>query len=407
MLVSQHSNSVHQLHPRAGAGDFIPFLGHQQQHLLAGLAERSVTTTASPLHYMAHNRELALFSSAESPLGLALDPMTHRRQLPPSVRGKAYRAQAHGDGPAFDPDRDRLTLTQRRSLATGPIELQRRHGASLLITSHHLCGPCGTRGRTLDLNLAQDGIDHFASERMDRPPEHAAVRTTREIYVGLAVNEDVLRSPAQLLRLVDAYSQLDADGYWVKLAGFTHSGARAVLRRGGQLLGALSEAGRPVVCSGAGSLHSALLVADISSSIGLGEAETFSVPNLSSRRHEGPRGRLIYHPTYVRSFRADREPVTRAFAASRCRCHEHPSKQAPHGGTVDKHNVIVRVTEAEEARSGSVGERREWLRALTAMASHFAIDARVDHLSRAKIDAFLTGIDEGRQQRPDERSQTG
>lgn len=107
MLVSQHARLGHPLHPRAGAGCFVPFLGHQQQHLLAAIAERRVMTTASPLHYMAHNRELTLFSTADSPLGLALDPMTHRRQLPASVRGRAYRAQAHGDGPAFDPDRDR------------------------------------------------------------------------------------------------------------------------------------------------------------------------------------------------------------------------------------------------------------------------------------------------------------
>ena len=407
MVVSQQRGTDHPLHPRPGVGSFVPFLGHQQQHLLASLAARGVTTTASPLHYMAHNRELALFSTAESPLGLALDPMTHRRQLPPSLRGKAYRAQPHGDGPAFDPDRDRLTRTERESLATGPLELQRRHGATLLITAHHLCGAAGTTGRTLDLDLAEAGIEHFAAERLDQPAEHAAVQTTREIYVGLAVDEDVLRSPAQLLRLVDVYSELDANGYWVKLAGFTHSGAHAVARGGGQLLGALSESGRPVVCSGAGSLHVALLVADISSSIGLGEAESFSVPCASTRRHEGPRGRLIYHPTYARSFRADHEPAKRAFAASRCRCREHPPTHTPFGSAVDKHNVNVRATEAEEARAGNVGERREWLRALTAMASHFAVDARVDHLASSTIDAVLAGMDDGRQHRENEQSRMG
>lgn len=406
-MVSQYRAKLHPLHPHAGEGSLLPFLGHQQQGLLTTLAERGVTTTVSPLHYMSHNRELALFSTADPPLGLALDPMTYRRQLPAAERGHAYKAQAHGDGPAFDPDRDRLTQMERTALAIDPIELQRTHGATMLITTHHLCGPVGSRGRTLDLELARLSIDHFAAERMDQPPEHAAVRTAREIYAGLAVNEDVLRSPAMLLRLVDAYAQLDAAGFWVRLAGFTHSASGAILRGGGQFLGALSEFGRPVVCSGAGSLHLPLLVADISSSIGLGEAESFSVPRSSSRRHAGPRGRLIYHPTYARSFRAGRDPARRAFHTSQCRCREHPPSQAPHGIAIDKHNLSVRTTEAHEARAGSVAERREWLRAVTAMASHFAVDANVRHLSTATVDTMLAGIDDGRQQRTDEQSETG
>jgi hypothetical protein len=45
-----------------------------------------------------------------------------------------------------------------------------------------------------------------------------------------------------------------------------------------------------------------------------------------------------------------------------------------------------------------VAERREWLRTLTAMASHFAIDAGVDHLPSATINALLAGVDDGRQE---------
>jgi hypothetical protein len=378
-------------------------LGHQQQHLLGALATRGVSTTASPLHYMGHNPELALFSSASPALGLALDPMTHRRQLAAPERGKAYCAQPHGGGPAFDPDRDRLTRSERDALAIGPLELQRAHGGTLLITSHHVCGGVGTRGRGLDLELAQTGIEHFSAERIDRPPQHAAVQADRQLYVCLAVDQDVLRSTAQLLQLVDAYAQLDADGYWVKLTGFTHSGSGAAVRGGGQLLGALSEMGKPVICSGAGSLHVALLVADISSSVGLGEAETFRTPRLGERRHEGPRPRLVYHPAYGRSYRADQEPAKRAFAAARCRCGHHPPALCPVGRIIDQHNVEVRTTEAQEALAGEVTERREWLRALTALASHFAADAEVDHLRPSMIEAFLAGLDDGRQQQGDQR----
>jgi hypothetical protein len=380
---------------------------HQQQHLLGALAQRGITTTAAPLHYMQHNPELALFVTASAPLGLALDPMTDRRQLPAEIRGKAFRAQPHGNGPAFDPDRHRLTGTERNALAIGPIELQRGHGATLLITTYHMCGAVGTRGRTLDLALAQRGIEHFNSERLDLPAPHAAVQTPREIYAGIAVTEDVLQSPLQLIRLVDAYSQLDADGYWVKLAGFRHSGVRAIVQGGGHLLGALTQTGRPIVCSGAGSLHLALLVADISSSIGLGEAESYNAPQANSRRHEGPRARLIYHPVYARSFLADHDPVRRAFAAASCRCHAHPGNKPPRGGAIDAHNVRVRAIEASEAVTGTIAERREWLRALVNLASHFAADADVDHLAGGTVDAFLAGVDAGREPRSQTQAQAG
>jgi hypothetical protein len=193
--------------------------------------------------------------------------------------------------------------------------------------------------------------------------------------------------------------QLDADGYWVKLAGFTHSGSLAAIRRGGQFLGALSESGKPVVCFGAGSLHLVLLVADISSSIGIGESESFQFGE--RRRHEGPRKRLVYHPAFARSFHAGLGPVARAFAASQCRCREHPPGRAPDGSAIDKHNVKVRVTEAGEARTGPVAERREWLRALTALGSWFSEEADAAHLSTATADALLAGIDEGRERRSD------
>ncbi len=132
MVVSQLPGKSHPLHPRAGEGAFVPFVGHQQQHLVPVLAERGVTTTVSALHSMSHNRELALFSGADRPLGLALDPMTHRRQLPASDRGKAYRAQQHGDGPAFDPDRESLS-SRFRKYATLPVSFSRRGAGRLRI----------------------------------------------------------------------------------------------------------------------------------------------------------------------------------------------------------------------------------------------------------------------------------
>jgi hypothetical protein len=391
-----HTDQSHPLHPRAGHGSLVAWLGHGQQRLLPLLEQAGVTCTASPLHFMSHNRELSLFAAPAGRLGLALDPMTPWRQLPKSHRGKAFRAQPFGGDPTFDPCRDRLSTEERVRLAETPLDAQRAHGATLLMTTYHLSGDPDSRGRQLDLELARLGAEHYWAERMDEPPIHAALAIPRQLYAALGVERDVVSAPGSVERLAAAYAELDVDGYWLRIERFDERGPLRQIEGAAALLGALAETGRPVVCCGPGALHLALLVSDISSCVGFGEGERFSMPDTSRPRPEGPRLRTAYHPGMLRSFQPNAAPAQRAFKAAPCRRGSHPKRQPPQAGSVEEHGVLVRAREAREALDGSAEERREWLRATAAMASHLGHDAGVDVVPYSTLAAVLDGVDAGR-----------
>jgi hypothetical protein len=383
-----------RLHPEPESPRFIPRLGHRQERLGALLAKQGVTMTVSPLYYMAHNPELALFTAHKPPLGLALDPATHLRQLPFAQRAPAFRALSFGRlADTFDPDRSPIREREYAELVTSPLDLERARGATLLLNAYHLSGAVGTPGRSLDLALARDALAHFRAQRMEEPPELAAVPVRRELYVALALPCALLESVQERHRLAEAYLELEADGLWVKIAGFDERARRTLIKAGGAFLALLARGGRPVVADGPGHLHVGLLANDISTSIGLAESERFLLPQQPRDDWSGGRTRTIYHPKYLRSYRAGGDGATRAFAGSGCSCNRHPAKQPPTGTEIGEHAAIVRAREAGEALEGEVPERREWLLATAAMASHRAHDAGVDYTPPVVFETLLDGID--------------
>jgi hypothetical protein len=391
--VDSDSSEALRLHPEPTEPRFIPRLGHRQERLGRLLAAEGVTMTVSPLYYMDHNPELALFTGFAPPLGLALDPATHLRQLPYMQRAPAFRKLSFGRCRAkFDPDHSRLTEQEYADLVTQPLNLARPRGATMLLTAYHLTGAVGSRGRTLDLRVAADAVGHFRDQRMDEPPELAAVPVRREIYVVIAVPGQVLESSRERRRLAAAYLELDADGFWVKIEGLSERARRSVIRASGSFLGLLHEDGRPVVSDGCGHLHPALLANDISTSLGLAGSERFALPKRRDDWTVG-RARTIYHEKYLRSFVAGGKCADRAFAESSCRCRRHPSHQAPTGRAIEEHAAIVRTREAADALDGEVEERREWVLANAAMASQLARDADVDFTSHVVFEALFDGLD--------------
>ncbi len=385
---------------------FVPRLGHEQQRLLPALRRRGVRMTVSPLYFMAHNPELALFASAKRPLGLALDPCAHHRQMPFAARSASFRALPYGARPtAFDPERDPVTDEEFLTLATTALELQRNRNATLMLTCAHLTGAVGTRGRDLDLELARAGIAHFRTQRMDEPPLYAANPTPREIYATLAVPVSLLRDPAVAIALADAYLALAADGVWVKLEGFDERAARADIRAGGAFLALLRDGERPIVSCQAGQLHLGMLADGLSASIGLAEGERFRFPTdwkQQTNEQGQPRGRRrsAYHGKYLRSFRLGEQDVGKAFAGAGCRCGAHPARQPPSGAEVELHAAVVRCQQAQEALDGELADRREWLLASAAMATHTANDAGVDSTLPVIFEELFRGLD-----RDDEQQQ--
>jgi hypothetical protein len=229
---------------------------------------------------------------------------------------------------------------------------------------------------------------------MDEPPELAAVPVRREIYVVVALPADLLESPHERHRLAEAYVELDADGFWVKIEGLSERSRRSVIRGSASFFGLLRQGGRPVVSDGSGHLHVGLLANDISTSVGLAESERFALPKERARDDwTSGRTRSIYHESYLRSYRAGGKDAERAFAGSSCRCGRHPSNQAPTKRAIDEHAAVIRSREAADALDGDVEKRRGSLLARAAMASHLARDAHVRCTSDAVFEALFEGLD--------------
>lgn len=385
-----------RLHPEIDRARFIPRLGFRQERLVPLLAKEGITMTVSPLYFVEHNPELALFARHDPPLGLALDPATHLRQVPFEQRAASFKSLPFGRSRAkFDPDRSRITESQYADLVREPLELARSRGATLLLCAYHLSGAVGSRGRTLDLRVAEDAIDHFHYEGMAEPPEHAAVSVRREIYVPIAVTTATLESQRERGRLIDAYAELDADGFWVKVADLSERSRRTTVHAYGSFLALLRrETQRPVVADGCGHLHVGLLVNDISTSVGLAESERFAMPaDRGGRDWSGGRSRTVYHERYLRSFQADHAGATRAFEGSPCLCGSHSINVPPTGPAIEAHGAIIRAREAAAALEGEVEERREWLLATAGLASDLAHDAGVEWTKAVVFEALFNGFD--------------
>jgi hypothetical protein len=399
-MFSVDSAEHYGCHPRIDAPQFIARLGYGQQRLINLLLAGGVRMTASPLYYVAANPQLGLFASASNRLGLALDPCLHLRQLPLSQRAPSFRALPFGGEPdAFDPDHDAIAAADFAALAITPLELQRHRGATLLQTSAHLTGPVGTRGRELDLLLAEAGIAHFRAQRMDEPPQLTANPITREIYATIAIEIGHLRSAAVRSALCEAYLKLAANGFWVKLAGFDERAARVDIRAGGAFLAELRDGGRPVLCDQPGQLHIGLLADGLSAAVGIAEGERFRFPTSwqspTPEQKRPGRRRSAYNAKLLRSYLLGGETAARAFAEAGCPCGRHPRHEPPDGGVVEEHTAVMRSRQANEALDGELQDRREWVLAAAAMAMHMAHDIGVDYLAPAIFEELFIGLDRG------------
>jgi hypothetical protein len=378
----------------------MPRLGHGQQSLLPLLAERGVKTTVTPLYYLEHNPQLALLPADR--MGRVLDPCTQLRQKPWSERAKGFRAQEFGNQPEpYDPDRARLDDRELLALALEPLDAQRSRGATLLLSTFHVAGAAGTRGRDIELTLAGIAIEQFRRERMDEPPVNGASDIPREIFATLAIGVEHLQSSRARSRLVEEYLSLDADGFWIKISGYHERAALEAIRAASAFLSALREGGRPVVSCGPGQLHLALLADEISASIGLGESERFTIPSTwtQTKKDGKPRGRMrmAYNPAMQWSFRIDSQKAGEAFASAPCDCAQHQRERPPGNAEVSRHAAVTRSEQASEALSGEREDRREWVLASSTMASWKAGDADMlrYHTATPRYEAVFEGLDAG------------
>lgn len=214
----------------------------------------------------------------------------------------------------------------------------------------------------------------------------------------------MLREPSVALALADAYLDLAADGLWVKLEGFDERARRDEIRAGGAFLAELRQGDRPVVGDQPGQLHLGPFADGLSASIGMAEGERFRFPTDWTQQTDENgktrgRRRSAYHPKYLRAFRLGGASARRAFAETPCACGRHAPAQPPSGSEVEPHAAVVRCRQAQVALDGELGDRREWLLASAAMATHTANDAEVEAVAPAVFDELFAGLDRGDERR--------
>lgn len=380
----------------------LPRLGHGQQGLVELLEKRGICTTVAPLYYMQHNPELSLIPSGRQ-MGTVLDPCTQIRQKPWAQRPPAFRALSFGNDPEpYEPDAATLSDDGLMHLALDPLDAARSRGATLFLTTFHVAGTIGTRGRDIELLLARLAVDYFRREHISEPPPFASVQVPREIYATIAVRLGDLMSPAARRALAEAYLAVGADGVWVKIEGFHERASREGIRAGAAFLRALREDGSPVVSCGSGQLHLGLLTEDFSASIGLAESERFVMPATwpARAKDKKPRGRtrMAYHGKFHRSFRVGTENAARAFKSAPCECGLHPPSKPPTGLVVAQHAAVLRADQAAEALDGDREDRREWLMGSSTKASWAAADAGIsgEQMSALRCyESLFEGLDSG------------
>lgn len=390
-------------HPTSSRPDFLPRLSPRQQGLVPLLIREGARSLVVPLHAFAHPGQLAL-PSAEGAIGHIFDPCTHIRQKPHSERTEGFRQFPFGNEPEpYEPDHARLSDAELLRLAIEPGDAQRSAGGTLTLSSYHITGGIGSRGREIDLLLAQIAIEHFRRERLAEPHPATSQGIRREIYATIAIPVEKLRTARARNALADAYLALDADGIWVKITGYHERASLDSIRAGSAFLGALRDSGKPLVSCGAGQLHLALLADDISASIGLGDSERFTLPSTWPPPSEDgkPKGRMrmAYHAGVHRSFRVGTGDASRIFAAAECTCGEHEARRPPTGVTVARHAAILRSQQAKEALNGERADRREWLLAAADAASWRAADAEIPgkYTAASTYGAVFDGLDAGRE----------
>lgn len=379
-------------HPVAGRPMLLPRIGSRQQKVIPQLRDLGISTFVEFIYYAREIIQAPLDITA-SPIGRVLDPCTHILQQPLSARAPSFRELSYGSSStAYRPDKSRPSEKTLQGLISDPLDAQRSKGADLLLTTYHVAGKVGSRGRAIELLLARGGVELFRQQGMSEPASRSGF--SRKIYATIAVKAIDLASPEARVALADSYLDIPADGYWVKILGLNEKSSPEQIAGCGAFFALLQDGGKPVVACGPGQLYLGFLANDFSASIGLGEHEQFRLPSDWRKRKPGTgRRRRAYHPKYLHSYWVKSEEAKRAFANAPCTCGHHEATEPPNGKSVVPHAASTRALEARDACEGEIVSRREWIVANATRASWVGNDADVQHTSASKFQALFSGFD--------------
>lgn len=316
-------------------------------------------------------------------LGVLIDPDTWRNQQPVDDRPPSYRKASFGKGAPIDPQRRPLSATEETAYVRAVLEEEVTARATIFVPPYHVGGGPSCELRSLDLRLARKFVNRFRSLRLDEPRPQDPFPRAGQVFPCVCIRASELLDPAGRYMLTHLYSQLDADGFIVKVAGLSERSSDRRVRAVADFVFTLQQMSQlPVVIAGVKNLAFSFVAAGLDAAmLGIGEGEGFV-----------PRGRARgggARPTYVRALlrnvfteNASAGTVLRAeilFARIPCDCGHHPRQRPPHGPRERKlHTLTERLRDFNEAAAWSESEAFRKLIARVRRTNKNALRTRFD-----------------------------
>jgi hypothetical protein len=310
-------------------------------------------------------------------LGVLVDPDSWRNQWPVEDRPISFQKAAFASRVALDLRRRPLSGAEEDAYVRGALEEEVAARASIFVPPYHLGGgpDCPIRG--LDLRLARRTVERVKALRLHEPRSSERFPKAGEVFVCVCLRANDLSDPAARHMLSHLYTQIEADGYLLKVAGLSEHSPIAQIRASADFAFTLqSLAGRRVVLVGGKNLGYAFVAAGLDAAmLGIGEGETFS----PAARARGGGIRAVYHSPILRSVRTD--GVTDAarfrseilFARYPCSCGHHRQGRAPEGQRERKlHTLSERLADFNAAAAWDAINARRHLMARIAEANQVA-----------------------------------
>jgi len=318
-------------HPQIDHRSIVLWSGHQSGVRVDELPQDVIGAVAVPLRYRVAERDLIVQAPAAG-MGLFLPGQAHLNQLSPCLRGRGFASLAYAQPTPIDVDTAVMSDEGKNEYAESFQDAQTGAGATLVTTPGHVFAEELASGREQDVDLAERSANIWKQRQGWRPPAQTPDAPRRELYATLAVKG--VHLPASWARLVDLYAGLEVDGYWITVFRAGSSGVQ--LAALANLALTLQErTRRPVMLSGVGSLHEALLTSGVAATCaGLhGMRPAFPPEPIDSEEVDGIAVH-IYHPAVlgVVSPGARYAAALKAlFARYPCTCGHHVAALPPVG----------------------------------------------------------------------------